>query len=290
MLTVTMAELFKEFLDGALKLILSVQWYDIADIIFVAFLLYYCIKLLRQTRAFNLIKGIVFVGIIYLVVSTFDMSASTFIFNNLFRDIVLVIILLFQPEIRNTIESFGRGNFKFVSFFSSRSGDYQSDEKRNCASNIAKAAVNMSEKKIGALIVLEGRTPLGEILSTGTAVDAAVTAPMLENIFFPKAPLHDGAAVIKDNRVHSAGCILPLSQSSMSSELGTRHRAALGMSEISDALVVVVSEETGTISVARNGVIERDLKFGELTEFITSYLVSDEAEKPKAFRRPRRKK
>ncbi len=285
-----MAEFFKEFFDGMLKLILSVQWYDIADIIFVAFLLYYCIKLLRQTRAYNLIKGIALVGIIYLLVSTFDMSASTFIFNNLFRDIVLVIILLFQPEIRNTIESFGRGNFRFVNFFSSRSSDGLNDVKRSCASNIAKAAVNMSEKKVGALIVLEGRTPLGEILSTGTELDSAVTAPMLENIFFPKAPLHDGAVVIKDGRIHSAGCILPLSQSLMSLELGTRHRAALGMSEISDALVVVVSEETGKISVAQNGTLERDLKFGELTEFITSCLVSDDTEKPKAFRRPRRKK
>ena len=290
MLTVTMTEFFKEFFDGVLKLILSVQWYDIADIIFVAFLLYYCIKLLRQTRAFNLIKGIVFVGIIYLIVSTFDMSASTFIFNNLFRDIVLVIILLFQPEIRNTIEAFGRGNFKFVNFFSSRSSDSLNDEKRNCASNIARAAVNMSEKKIGALMVIEGRTPLGEITSTGSELDASVTTLMLENIFFPKAPLHDGAVVIRDNRIHSAGCILPLSQSPMSLELGTRHRAALGMSETSDAFVVVVSEETGKISVALNGTLERDLKLGELTEFITSYLVADDTEKPKAFRRPRRKK
>lgn len=290
MLRVTMADFFREFFDGVLKLLLSVQWYDIADIIFVAFLLYYCIKLLRQTRAFNLIKGIVFVGIIYLLVSSFDMSASTFIFNNLFRDIVLVIILLFQPEIRNTIEAFGRGNFKFVNFFSSRSSDAINDEKRNSASNIAKAAVNMSEKKIGALIVIEGRTPLGEILSTGSELDASITTLMLENIFFPKAPLHDGAVLIRDNRIHSAGCILPLSQSSMSLELGTRHRAALGMSESSDALVVVVSEETGKVSVALNGTLERDLKFGELTEFITSYLVDDDTEKPKAFRRPRRKK
>ena len=290
MLRVTMADFFREFFDGVLKLLLSVQWYDIADVIFVAFLLYYCIKLLRQTRAFNLIKGIVFVGIIYLLVSSFDMSASTFIFNNLFRDIVLVIILLFQPEIRNTIEAFGRGNFKFVNFFSSRSSDAINDEKRNSASNIAKAAVNMSEKKIGALIVIEGRTPLGEILSTGSELDASVTTLMLENIFFPKAPLHDGAVLIRDNRIHSAGCILPLSQSSMSLELGTRHRAALGMSESSDALVVVVSEETGTVSVALNGTLERDLKLGELTEFITSYLVADDTEKPKAFRRPRRKK
>lgn len=285
-----MAEFIREFFDGILKLILSVQWYDIADIIFVAFLLYYCIKLLRQTRAFNLIKGIVLVGLIYLLVSSLDMSASTFIFNNLFRDIVIVIILLFQPEIRHTIESFGRGNFKFVSFFSSRSSGYNNDDKRTCASNIAKAAVNMGEKKIGALMVLEGRTPLGEIVSTGTALDAGVTTPMLENIFFPKAPLHDGAVVICDNRIHSAGCILPLSQSAMSFELGTRHRAALGLSEMSDALVIIVSEESGQVSVAHNGMLERDIKLGELTEFITSYLVSDDTDKSKAFRRARRKK
>ena len=290
MLLKNMAEFFKEFFDGMIKLILSVQWYDIADIIFVAFLLYYCIKLLRQTRAFNLVKGIVLVGVVYLLVSAFDMSASTFIFNNLFRDIVLVIILLFQPEIRSTIESFGRGNFKIMSFFSSRSSGYQNEERRNCASNIAKAATNMSEKKIGALMVIEGRTPLGEILSSGTEVDCVVTAPMLENIFFPKAPLHDGAVVIRNNRVHSAGCILPLSQSLMSLELGTRHRAALGMSELSDALVVVVSEETGTISVAQNGTLERDLKLGELTEIISAYLVTDDGEKSRGFRFTGRKK
>lgn len=285
-----MAEFLKEFFDGIIKLVLSVGINDVADIIFVAFLLYYCIKILRQTRAFNLIKGVVLVGLVYLVVSAFDMSTSTFIFNNLFRDIVLVIILLFQPEIRNTIESFGRGNFKIISFFSSRSSDAQKDEKIKCASAIAKAAVNMSEKKIGALMVIEGRTPLGEVLSSGSEIDAVVTTPMLENIFFPKAPLHDGAAVIRDGRIHSAGCILPLSQSPMSLELGTRHRASLGISEMSDALVVVVSEETGKISVAQNGVLERDIKFGELTETITSYLVTDDSEKNKAFRISRRKK
>ncbi len=285
-----MAELFKGFFDGIIKLILSVQWYDIADIIFVAFLLYYCIKLLRQTRAFNLIKGIVLVGVVYIIVSALDMSASTFIFNNLFRDIVLVIILLFQPEIRNTIESFGRGNFKIMSFFSSRASDDYNDKMKISASAVAKACVNMSESKIGALVVIEGRTPLGEIIASGSEVNAAVTTPLLENIFFPKAPLHDGAVVIRDNRIHSAGCILPLSQSSMSLELGTRHRAALGMSETSDALVVVVSEESGKISVAQNGILERDLKLGELTEYITSYLVSDDTDKTKVFRRPRRKK
>lgn len=285
-----MVEIFKGFFDGILKLVLSVQWYDVADVIFVAFLLYYCIKLLRQTRAFNLIKGIVLLGIVYIIVSALDMSASTFIFNNLFRDIVLVIILVFQPEIRNTIESFGRGNFKIMSFFSSRSSDEFSDKAVKSASAIAKAAVNMSESKTGALIVIEGRTPLGEIVASGSEINAAITTPLLENIFFPKAPLHDGAVVIRDNHIYAAGCILPLSQNEMSLELGTRHRAALGMSEMSDALIVVVSEESGKISVASNGTLERNLKLGELTEFIASYLASDDSEKAGMFRRSRRKK
>lgn len=285
-----MVEIFKGFFDGILKLILSVQWYDVADVIFVAFLLYYCVKLLRQTRAFNLIKGIVLLGIVYIIVSALDMSASTFIFNNLFRDIVLVIILVFQPEIRNTIESFGRGNFKIMSFFSSRSSDEFSDKAVKSASAIAKAAVNMSESKTGALIVIEGRTPLGEIVASGSEINAAITTPLLENIFFPKSPLHDGAVVIRDNHIYAAGCILPLSQNEMSLELGTRHRAALGMSEMSDALIVVVSEESGKISVASNGTLERNLKLGELTEFIASYLASDDTEKAGMFRRSRRKK
>ena len=138
--------------------------------------------------------------------------------------------------------------------------------------------------------MLEGRTPLGEIASTGSKIEGAVTVPLLENIFFPKAPLHDGAVVIKANRVSAAGCILPLTQNEMSVEFGTRHRAALGISEISEALVIVVSEETGIVSVAQNGALERDVKVGELTEMLTAYLVTDENEKPKVLRFPRRKK
>ena len=136
------------------------------------------------------------------------MSASTFIFNSLFGDIVLVMILIFQPEIRNTIESFGRGNFRKLSQLFFRSSSYSDDDARKSVSNIAKAAYNMSENKIGALIVIEGGTPLGEIIASGSIVNAEITAPLLENIFFPKAPLHDGAVVISGNKIHSAGCIL----------------------------------------------------------------------------------
>lgn len=285
-----MADFFRNFFDVVLKLVMSVQWYDIADIIFVTLLFYYCIKLLKRTRAFNLIKGVISVGIIYIVVSFLNMSSSTFLFNSLFGDIVLVMILLFQPEIRHAIEAFGRGDFRKINIFTSKNAGLYNQELKAAASAIAKAAVNMSEKKIGALIVIEGKTPLGEILSTGSQVNSDVTTPLIENIFFPKAPLHDGAIIIKEAKILSAGCILPLTQKEVSLELGTRHRAALGMSENSDALVVVVSEETGLVSVAHKGLLERDLKFGELAQALTDYLVTDDGEKTKAFRFSRRKK
>lgn len=285
-----MIDFFKGFFDSAMRLILSLQWYDLADIIFVALLLYYLIKLLRQTRAFNLMKGIVFVGLVYLVVSTLNMSASTFVFNSLFGDIVLVIILLFQPEFRQAVEGFGRGDFRKLSIFAVKDADQINGAAQKTALAVSKAVTNMSEKRVGALIVFEGKTPLGEILSSGSSVDAAISPVVIENIFFPKAPLHDGAVVIRDNRIHSAGCILPLTQNEVSLELGTRHRAALGMSEHSDALVVVVSEETGSVSVAHKGRLERDVGNGELIEMLSNYLGVDQSGKSLNLRFPRRKK
>lgn len=284
-----MGDFFRSILDGIVKLALSVQWYDILDIAIVALLIYYCIKLVRQTRAFNLVKGIVFLGVIYLLVSALNMSATSYLFSHLFGDIVIVMILLFQPEIRQAIEGFGRGDFRRINLFSGR-GAGENDESRAAASNIAKAMANMSEKKIGALIVLEGKTPLGEIIKTGSRVDASVSSPVIENIFFPKAPLHDGAMIIRDNRIHSAGCILPLSKADISKELGTRHRAALGMSENSDALVLVVSEETGAISFAHFGQLTRNLTLGELLETLNNYLLPEDAEKQKTFIRRRKSK
>ena len=285
-----MKEFFVSAADWILKLVASVGIADIVDILIVSFLIYYVIKLVRQTRAFQLVKGVVYMGVVYFIVSAFNMSASSFIFNQLFRNIVIVMILLFQPEIRHAIESIGRGDFRKFNIFNLRSSDFGTESYRTAASNISKAAGNMSDTKTGALIVIEGKTLLGEIISTGSEIDSTITVPMIENIFFPKAPLHDGAMVIRDNRIHSAGCILPLTQNDVSFELGTRHRAAIGMSEHSDALIVVVSEETGAISVAHNGTLERGITSGELYEIISAFLVSDEGEKSKVFRIRRRKK
>lgn len=271
-----MSQYIQTLFDGVMKLILSVEWYDLLDIAFVAFAFYYCIKLVRQTRAFHLVKGIIFLGIAFVVVSALNMSAASYLFSHLFGDIVIVIILLFQPEIRHVIESFGRGDVKKFARFWTKGSEYSNDEMRTSASNISKAMANMSDKKIGALIVIEGQSSLADVIGTGSFVDSAVNTTVIESIFFPKAPLHDGAVVIRDNRVYSAGCILPLTQSEISKELGTRHRAALGMSENSDALVLVVSEETGYISVAKDGKLERNLTLGELLEIITDFLVTDD--------------
>lgn len=279
-----------EFFDGAIKLIRSVAWYDIVDIIFVAFAFYYVIKLLRQTRAFHLVKGIVLMGLIYFVVSTFNMSASSYVFNQLFSNIVIVMLLLFQPELRHAIESFGRGDFKKISIFSSRNSGFYEEESEAVATDISRAVSNMSDSKTGALIVFEGKTPLGEIIETGSIVDAAPTSVIVENIFFPKSPLHDGAVIMRDNRVYAAGCILPLTTNEVSADLGTRHRAAIGISEHSDALIIVVSEETGKISIANSGTLERNVSVGEVHETLSDFLKSDTRDNEKNFKILRRKK
>lgn len=268
----------------------SVEWYDIADIVLVTFIIYYCIKLVRQTRAFHLVKGIVFMAAAFLVVSALNMSAASYLFSRVFSDIVIVLLLLFQPEIRQVVESVGRGDLKRYLKFLIRSKDEANDEIQNSISNISKAVANMSDKKIGALIVIEGTVLLEDIVSSGAKVDSAVSVPVIENIFFPKAPLHDGAMVIRDNRIHSAGCILPLTQSELSLDLGTRHRAGVGMSEYSDAMIIIVSEETGKISVAQSGELIRGITLGELLAALTDFLVTDDNGKTRSKIIRRRKK
>lgn len=274
--------------ENAVKLVSSLRWNDFLDIFVVALALYYCIKLFRQTRATHLVKGFIFLAGCYLVVSALNMNASSYLFSRLFNDIVIVIILLFQPEFRHAIESFGRGDFKKVTIFS-RSSSIEREERRAAVSAVVKAVSNMSETKIGALIVFEGKSPLGEIIATGNEIDAKISVPIIENIFYPKSPLHDGAMIIRDNRICAAGCILPLTQNRLSRELGTRHRAAVGMSEGSDALVIVVSEETGAVSAARSGVLRRGLTNGELLEILSDFAVGSEEEKAGRLRSRRRK-
>jgi diadenylate cyclase len=281
-----MALFFQNIGENIMKFVSTIQWYDILDIIVVALVFYYCIKLFTRTRAIHLVRGFVFLGLVYFIVSALNMSTSSFLFSRLFSDIVLVIVLLFQPEFRHAIESFGRGDFAKFNLFSSYSS-LMREETQQSISALVKAVMTMSDGKVGALIVLEGKSPLGEIIATGSEIDAKISEPIVENIFYPKSPLHDGAMVIRNNRITAAGCILPLTQNELSRELGTRHRAAVGMSEVSDALVIVVSEETGAVSAAQNATLKRGLASGELLELLNAFLFSDEE---KSVKRPRRKR
>ncbi len=253
---------------------------DVLDICLVTFVLYSAIKLIRDTRTIQLIKGIILLGVVYIVISTLNMQASSYIFDKLFTNIFIILIVIFQPEIRHAVESMGRTRILSVSNIMARSEQIKQNRITNETINsVCKACSDMSDRKIGALIVFERETLLGEIIETGTLVDASISEEIVSNIFYPKAPLHDGAAVIRNNKLYAAGCILPLTQdhSSVESELGTRHRAALGMSEQSDALIVVVSEENGYISTAYKGGLKRNISDGELREILSEMLLIKES-------------
>jgi diadenylate cyclase len=269
-------ESMSNFWNQISTVLLSFSVADLLDICLVAFILYNVIKLIRETRAFQLAKGFVLLGIVYLAITVFRMQASVFIFGRLFSDFIILIIILFQPEIRHALESVGGSSLsKFSIFGGSKSESMIKNEVTKSAINeICKASNDFSKNKTGAIIVFEQATLLGEVISTGTAIDATVTKELIGNIFFPMSPLHDGAVIIRAGRICAAGCILPLTQNNtISRDLGTRHRAALGLSEESDAVVVVVSEETGYISIAKKGLLERNISDSVLREKLMNILL-----------------
>lgn len=273
---------FADTLEEIGKAILSFNSLaDVLDVLLVAFVIYSAIKLIRETRAIQLAKGFVLLVCIYAVVYLLHMQVSTYMFSMIFSNILLVLVIIFSPEIRHALESVGRSSVSNFNFFGFKNSEdlRKQEEQIKMINAVTKACADMSDKKIGALMVFEKESILGEIIQTGTTVDAEVSAELIGNIFYPKAPLHDGAAVIRKSRVAAAGCILPLTQNNnVSSELGTRHRAAIGMSEQTDALVVVVSEETGGISVAQKGTLRRNLSSGDLRELLMQNFVKSENE------------
>ena len=251
---------------------------DLLDIILVAFVVYSLVKLIKDTRASLLVKGVFFLAIAYLVVSFFKMEVSKYILGLVFGNLLIILVIIFAPEIRQALESVGRSSVSNINFFGLKNRDESAIQEaiNNSINSVCRACSDLSDKQIGALIVFENEITLNEICKTGTLLDATVSQELICNIFFPKSPLHDGAVVLKEGRVVSAGCILPLtSKNNLSSELGTRHRAAIGMSESSDAIVVVVSEETGIISIADKGVMKRDISAGELREILTKAFVKN---------------
>lgn len=249
---------------------------DLLDIALIAFIVYNAIKLIRETRAFQLVKGLLLLGAAYLIITQLDMQASSYMFRFLFQNIFIILIILFQQEIRQVIEKVG--NSKFTSLSLILKGNSADKEKivNDSINEISKAVQRMSDSKTGSLIVMERQTLLGDVIKSGKTVDAFITHELMGNIFFPKSPLHDGAAIVRNGRLIAAGCVLPLTKNTdVSSDLGTRHRAALGMSEQSDAAVIVTSEETGIISLAYRGTLERNLTDSELREKLIDLLVDN---------------
>ncbi|MBQ7573599.1 MAG: diadenylate cyclase CdaA [Clostridia bacterium] len=259
------------FFDYILKYIQLIRITDIIDIFVVAIIIYYILAIVKETRAKQLIKGIALVFAVFFISQWMHLNALNYILSATLQVGAFALVIIFQPELRNLLERMGRIKVGRLIDFGS---DTLNDELERSIESIAVAAEDMSATKTGALMVIEGETKLGEYISTGTVLDASVSSALLENIFVPNTPLHDGAVIIRGNKIITAGCLLPLtSNTNLSRDLGTRHRAAIGLSEVTDAVIVVVSEETGKISVAREGSLTRNLSGEALTRLLARILL-----------------
>lgn len=251
---------------------------DFVDILLVTFVIFELLKLIRETRAFQLLKGLTFLGIAYFIVQGLNMQGSSYLLRFIFSNIIIILVVVFSDEIKNIIEHIGVGRFSSLLSFLRFNKNRITEDVNEAIIEICKAVERMSDSKTGALIVMERHVMLSDVAKNGIPVDAKITHELIGNVFYPKSPLHDGAALVRNGRLVSAGCVLPNTYSSnVSSDLGTRHRAAIGMSEKSDAVIVVVSEETGIISIAVNGKIYRNYTESELRDKLIEYL-SDEDE------------
>ena len=255
---------------------------DLLDIIIISFLIYQLLGIVNRTRAGQLFKGALLVMAVYLVAETLNMRTVTWLLNSLLQVGLLTLVVLFQPEIRRALERMGQTDQWAAKLFNVK-GRYNDPSLkgawRSAIIAICDAAERFSETKTGALIVLERHTNLSEIVRTGTPVNSAVNLEVLGTIFYEGTPLHDGAAIIENGRIKAAGCVLPLSNNlDLGKDMGTRHRAALGMSENSDAVVVVVSEETGIISLAKDGIIMRRLDRQNLFHRLQETVIPPEEE------------
>ena len=238
---------------------------DAVDIVIIAFLVYELIMITRETRAAQVLKGLGIMLLASWLCTILKIQTTAWILDQLIKAGAIVLIIIFQPELRRALEQLGRGKFF------DRSGMFAKPEtdRERVISEIAIALTNLAVRKVGALIIIERRTGLADIISTGTRIQAIISAALIENIFEPNTPLHDGAMIVRSGIIIGAGCYLPLSEdTSISRDLGTRHRAALGISEISDCVSIVVSEETGAISYATEGKLTHDIRIDALKSLL----------------------
>lgn len=265
--------------ERMVSIAMNFQFKDAVDIIIVAFLIYGVVKLVRETRAGQLVKGLFLLVVLFIISSYFNLVMVSRVLAYFFQFAFVAILIVFQPEIRKALEQVGRNNVgqSIAAVVTGRDRSYDRAQIRKAINAVVDGVGILQQLKMGALIVFERKTKLGDIIETGTQINCEPSGQIVGNIFFNKAPLHDGAMIIRDGMIHAAGCILPLTKNtSVSAELGTRHRAALGVSEESDAVVVVVSEETGQISVAVNGVLACRFTRDTLRDVLEGYLIPQE--------------
>lgn len=253
------------FLDKFFNMINTLRFLDIIDIAIVAVCIYKLYMMIKETRAEQLVKGLVIIFIFVKISDSLKLYTVNWVLENMMTALAIMIIVVFQPELRKILETIGRSNILTKSF-----ADIRGEKVDKCVEEIVHAVFSLSRQKIGALIIFERSTGLGDVVETGTVLNSAISSELLINIFIPNTPLHDGAVVIKNDTIKAAACFLPLStEQFISKELGTRHRAAIGMSEKSDCLALIVSEETGGISIAEHGKINRYVDEPTLTKILT---------------------
>lgn len=254
---------------------------DLLDIAIMSFIIFSFIKLIRETRASQLVKGIIILLVAYVAAYQFNFRMLSYLLNKFFEFGIIALLVVFQPELRRMLEQIGRSKISRYwtssSPYGSTLSSYQLQQK--CIRTVVDALFLLQQTKTGALVVFERQTKLGDIGNTGTILRAKPSVPIIGNIFFNKAPLHDGAMIVRGAMIYAAGCILPLTKNeNIHPDIGTRHRAALGISENSDAIAIVVSEESGTISIAMDGVLTRNYSKDELIHLLEKNLLLDTAE------------
>ncbi|MEG1285264.1 MAG: diadenylate cyclase CdaA [Romboutsia sp.] len=265
------------FLEGFVNIIQRMSIYDVIDISIVAYIFYKIFMFIKDTRAEQVLKGIIFLLFATQISETFKLHTLYWILVKSLEIGVIAVIIIFQPEFRAGLEHIGRAKFNF---FGKNGINTSEDTLNHTIEEIVEALYSLSRQKIGALIVMERQTKIGDIINTGTIIDADISRQLLINIFIPNTPLHDGAVIIRDSKLKAAACFLPLTQSKdLSKDLGTRHRAGIGVSEVSDGITLMVSEETGGVSIAKAGKLYRDISKDRMTNILRSNLKSNTVER-----------
>lgn len=273
-------------MSSVLNSIWPISFWDVLDIAILAVLIYKGFTLVKETRAGGLIRGIILIFVAYLLMDIVGMNAMAYLLKSVFEIGLMALVVLFQPEIRRMLEKMGHSKVSKLPMFSSlslESADALAAKWSTAIEAICDACEDLSSTTTGALIVIEQESKLGEQIDTGTVLNASPSKELFGNIFYPKTPLHDGAVIMRDGMILAAACFLPKPQKeeTINKALGSRHRAAIGMSENSDAIVIVVSEETGTISVAYNGDLTRGYTRDSLKKLLRTRLLPEKSPKPK---------